>query len=61
MRIELATKRGYAFYQHAEPIAKAITLRNETPARVVVNGGAHENKISGQGPVIENGENRRVV
>jgi hypothetical protein len=38
MRIELATRRGYAFYQRGEPIARDITLHNDTPATVVPNG-----------------------
>lgn len=33
--IEQATRRGYAFYQKGDQVAEAITLRNDTPARVV--------------------------
>ena len=40
MVIELATHRGYAYYQRKQPaVAKDIQLSNATPAKVVTNGG----------------------
>jgi hypothetical protein len=46
MTIEIASRRGYAFYQRSEPTAKAITLTNHTAATVVLNLGATNNHVS---------------
>lgn len=51
MTIEIATQRGYAFYQRREPVAQGIRLANETPAGVVLNQTATENEITSRGEV----------
>ncbi|MFC1760537.1 hypothetical protein ACFL6U_00470 [Planctomycetota bacterium] len=33
--IEMATRKGYAYYQRGQQVAAEITLHNETPARIV--------------------------
>lgn len=43
--IELATRRGYAHYQSAEPRAKDLVLVNATPAAVKAIGAASNNRI----------------
>lgn len=33
--IEMATRKGYAYYQKGSPVARDITLHNDTPATIV--------------------------
>jgi hypothetical protein len=51
MTIELATRRGYAFYQNRPPIAEGIQLTNATPATVTLNPGATADEIASRGEV----------
>ena len=48
--LELATHRGYAYYQRAEAIARDIVLRHNTAAPVVLNPGAQRNEIVREDP-----------
>jgi hypothetical protein len=51
LRIELATRQGYAHYQKSDLVAKKVTLINETTAAVFQNAGASECNVTSRGAV----------
>jgi hypothetical protein len=51
MTVELATQRGYAFYQKRTPAATGIQLTNTTLAPIVIGPGATACEITSQGEV----------
>lgn len=59
--VELATHRGYAFYQGRDPIAQSIHLDNTTRATIVLGPGASENEVTTSGEVSGPATGNNVV
>lgn len=61
MTIELASINGYGSFQRGTRRARAITLTNETPARVILMPRASGNSIASRGSVSDQGEGNTLV